>query len=183
MLAGINKVVFLIRHAAHVRQTNRTVIHRAREAHDEKQEGSSTNKEHLLAAPYAQGIIGHDVINRLCRFHHAWRHAPLPLPHAFIMVRNSRAQRRPQKQEEHRNVNGRKREHRRFDRPQEPIPVWVKLAKNRTCQKEQENARMQKQEKQAVFHVEAAMQQVTRKKRKHRSKGDDRIVRQYSRRK
>ena len=74
-------------------------------------------------------------------------------------------------------------EHRRFDRPQEPIPVWVKLAKNRTCQKEQEDACMQKQEKQAVFHVEAAMQQVTRKKREHRSKGDDRIVRQYSRRK
>lgn len=42
---------------------------------------------------------------------------------------------------------------------------------------------MQKQEKQAVFHVEAAMQQVACKKREHRSKGDDRIVRQYSRRK
>ena len=31
--------------------------------------------------------------------------------------------------------------------------------------------------------VKAAMQQVARKKREHRSKGDDRIVRQYSRRK
>ena len=42
---------------------------------------------------------------------------------------------------------------------------------------------MQKQKKQAVFHVEAAMQQVAHEKREHRSKGDARIVRQYPRRK
>ena len=57
MLAGINKVVFFIRHAAHVRQTNKTVIHRAREAHERYQNDPSAFTRYYISF-YSGAYLG-----------------------------------------------------------------------------------------------------------------------------